>query len=63
MPHFAASHLGLHCLLRPLAKYVQLSITYGKNHAQIGKIMTKSSTITTIIDHNGRTDNQLSFQL
>ena len=23
MPHFAASHLGLHCLLRPLAKYVQ----------------------------------------
>ena len=48
MPHFAASHLGPHYLLRPVR-----SNTYSKvQHMvrvmlrQTGKIMTKSSVIT-----------------
>ena len=53
-PRFAASHLGLHCLLRHVwpntVKYNIVSIML----RQTGKIF---SDYQSIIDHNGRTDN------
>ena len=47
------SHLGLHSLLNIIYERV------------IGKIKIKPSAITNrlSINHNGRTDNRLSFQL
>ena len=43
---FAASHLGQHCLLKPVDKIHTIKYNIWKGHAQIGKIMIKSSLIT-----------------
>ena len=43
---FAASHLGQHCLLKPVDKIHTIKYNIWKGHAQVGKIMIKSSAIT-----------------
>ena len=64
-PRFAASHLGLHCLLRPseqihTIKYNMVRVM----RRETRKIMTKSSVITNQFSTSmARTDNRLSFQL